>query len=294
MTLPALASLAAVPRETLLTLGLALGMLFVAMGGSWLITRKKTIEERRFWRLTIRNVAAVGFVLGLSIIWRSHLQSVMVVLSAATAGILIAMREAVVSLLAFWVRMVKRHYNLGDFIEIDGIRGEVMDITWLYTMLAETGPGKDSLTYSGRVVQIPNNRMLIAPLFVDNLTGSYGAHLVQITLRDDQDTLAAEAALLDAAQQVCAPYRADAEQHMVHLREAHAIDTPSVAPRVQIRFNDEGGGVLVLRIVVPARDKLRAEQLILREYLRQTQTATAVPRVPMGGSKNAKSNRQKR
>lgn len=145
-------------------------------------------------------------------------------------------------------------------------------------MLAETGPGKDSLNYSGRVVQVPNHRMLSSPLFVDNLTGDFGAHSIQLPLPDGASALTAETRLLTAAQRICQPYQERAEQHMAQLRRAHAIDTPSVEPRVRIRINDEGQPGLVLRIVVPARDKLRAEQLILREYLRQTEAAGQAPK----------------
>lgn len=255
----------------LYSLLLGVCLLIVASIGSWLVAHRQTLDAQRFWRLTFRNIAALGFLLGLAIIWRSQLQSILVALSATTAGILIAFREAFLSLLAFWLRVVKQHYRLGDFIEIDGIRGEVVDITWQHTMLAETGPGRDSLNYSGRVVQVPNHRMLASPLFVDNLTGDFGAHCIQLPLPEGASALAAEARLMDAATQVCQPYQDRAEQHMAQLRKAHAIDTPSVEPRVRIRINEEGQAGLVLRIVVPARDKLRAEQLILREYLRQAE-----------------------
>lgn len=260
-----------IPKEALQSLILGVSLLTLASVGSWLVAHRQTLEDQRFWRLTFRNIAAVGFLLGASIIWRGHLQPILVALSATTAGILIAFREAFLSLLAFWLRVVKQHYRLGDFIEIDGIRGEVVDITWQHTMLAETGPGKDALNYSGRVVQVPNHRMLSSPLFVDNLTGEFGAHSIQLPLPEGASALAAEARLLAAASLVCDPYQARAEQHMAQLRRAHAIDTPSVEPRVRIRINEEGQAGLVLRVVVPAREKLRAEQLILREYLRQTE-----------------------
>lgn len=262
-------SVSETPRDILLTIALGLALLLLAgLASRWVShNHRDSLETQRIWRLTFRNIAVVGFLLATGVIWKEHLQTFMVALGAATVGVLMAFREAFLSLLAFWVRVVKRNYNLGDFIEIDGVRGEVLDITWQHTKLVETGPGKDSLHYSGRVVHIPNNRMLLAPLFVDNYTGNFGAHVFVVPLGKDADILAADTALMAAASKICAPFYDDARQHMKHQRRAHAIDTPSVEPKSRIRFSEDGAPVLVLRIVVPSREKLKLEQLIIREYL---------------------------
>lgn len=263
----AFTSLSETPRDLIFTALLAGTLLLLAWLAGRLVAQNDSLDAQRFWRLNFRNIAVVGFLFGASIIWKEHLQSVLVALGAATVGILLTFREAFVSLLAFWVRMVKRHYGMGDFIEIEGVRGEVLDITWQHTMLAETGPGKDSLHYSGRVVHIPNNRLLFSPLFVDNLTGAFGAHVFVIPLQQTANILRAEETLLAAADKVCAPYYQDARRHMTDHRRAYAIDTPSVEPKSRIRFADDGNAALVLRIVVPSREKLKLEQQIVREFL---------------------------
>lgn len=259
--------LAVIPKDLLLTLALAATLLVVANAASWVVSRKQSLEVQRFWRVTFRNIAAIGFLLGMGLIWRAQLQAFLVALGAATAGVLLVFREAFLSLLAFWVHVVKRPYSLGDFIEIDGVRGEVLDITWQHTVLAETGPGQGTLTYSGRVIQIPNNRMLLAPLFVDNLTGEYGAHVMQVHLPKGADILKAERLLMEAAEKHCSPYYAEARLHMDALRKTRAIDTPTVEPKSRIRISDDSTGAVSLRIVAPFREKLKVEQAILHDFL---------------------------
>lgn len=254
-------------RELLLSLCLGIGLFILSGIATSLVARQKPMETQRVWRVVFRNIAAVLFVLGVGSLWKDQLPRALVMtLGATAAGLLIAFREAWLSLFAFALRLVKRHYGLGDFIEVDGIRGEVLDITWQHTAIAETGPGKDSL-YSGRVVQIPNHRMIQGALFIDNLTGAYGAHVMQLPLLGDIDVLEAEAVLMAVAQTHCSAYYVDANQHMDQLRKVRAIDTPSVEPRIRIRFSDECVPMLVLRIVVPSREKQRIEQLILRDFL---------------------------
>lgn len=236
---------------------------------SSVFARNKELDAQRFLRLTFRHIATVCFMVGLGFIWNAELKSIVVALGAATVGILVAFKEAWFSLLGFWVNVVRREYTIGDFIEVDGVRGRVHDISWLSTTLAETGPGKDGLTYSGRTVQIPNNRLLLAPIFIENLTGTYGAHTMHIPLPVGARALKAEALLLHIADKHCAPYYDDAEFHMDNLRRRKSLDTPSVHPKSQLKLGEEGAIELILRIVVPSLERLRVEQAILREFLEQ-------------------------
>lgn len=253
--------------ELFLSATLVVVLLTLATVATAMLSRNQPMEIKRFWRLTFRHVAAIAVVVGLMFIWRKELHAVIVALGAATAAIFLAFRESLQSMAAFWMRVGRRHYGLDDFIEVDGIRGRVLDITWLTTVLAETGPGKDGLAYSGRVVHVPNSRIMLRPLFVDNLTGEYSAHLIHVHLPDGANPLKAEKVLQDAANRACAPYVVEAANHMRGLQRAQALDTPSVEPKIQLRIEEEGMVTLVLRIVVPFTEKMRLEQTILHEFL---------------------------
>lgn len=268
-------------EELLASAALAVVLFLLANAATWLVSSKQSIETQRFWRLTFRHVAAMAFVLCLTFIWRKELQTVMIALGAATAALIVTFRENILSMSAFWLRIGRRHYGLDDFIEVDGIRGRVLDITWLSTVLAETGPGKDGLTYSGRVVHVPNSRIMLSPLFVENLTGEFSAHLINVPLPENADAIKAEQLLIEVANNICAPYLADAEQHMRGLQRAQALDTPSVEPKTNIKIAEEGLVTLVLRVVVPFSEKQRLEQAVLRDFLSRAD-ATVWPRA--GGS----------
>lgn len=249
-----------------LTLGLVLlGIVQLSIG---CISRNSSLDAQRVWRSTFRHGGALLFVLGLGVIWEAELREVLLALGAATAGVLVAFREVWLSLWAFWMRVVKRPFGLGDFIEVDGIRGMVLDITWQHIVLAETGPGASSLNYTGRVVQVPNNRILVSSVFVENLTGGqFGVHTFSIPLPQDTDTLAAEDRLLWVAQAACAEFQEDAKHYMQQLRNDEGVDTPNVEPCTQLRFDEDGKVILTLRLVVPLKDRQRIEQHIIRGFL---------------------------
>lgn len=248
---------------------LLLGLVFYVVASLLLsaATKNLSLEVKRFWRLTVRNVAIAGFVLGLAVIWRAELQAVILALGAAAAGFLIGFKEQWQSLLGFWVRVVKRQYGLNDFIEIDGVRGRVIDITWLTTTLAELGGSKDDLSYSGRVVHIPNARMLMANLVVENLTGHFSVHTIEVHCHKTANALKAENLLRDIAIRHCERYYEAAEKHMKQLQMQHSLDTPRVAPRTRLYIGNEGAITILVRIVVPFAERAHIEQAILHEFL---------------------------
>lgn len=259
--------LADLHKEAVLTATLAVLVLVAGYVATLAVERGKSVETKRFWRLTVRHTATAVFFLGLFGIWRSELQTLLLALGAATAGFLVAFREHWMSLLAFWVRVVKRTYNLDDFIEIDGQRGRVTDITWLSTTLAETASAAEGFAYSGRVLHVPNNRMLLAPLAVENLAGEYGAHTLKLHLPPGANILQAKALLAECAELHCGGFFAGAEQYMARLRNESDIDCPAqVQPRVRIHIADQGHATLLMRVVVPFKQRARIEQAILHEF----------------------------
>jgi len=222
--------------------------------------------EVRFWYLTFRNIALLMCSVGLAVIWKAQLQSVLLALGAAVAGVFVAFREAWLSLLGFWLRFVTRSYSVGEYIEIDGHRGQVVDISCQYTVLAETGDGKDMLLSSGRMIRVPNNRLLMTPMIHENMTGTYSAFMVAIPLSSKADPLKAQATLQAIAERACAPFSEDAQAHMHNVQSTSYMATPSVAPKVVFKFGEKGRLYLHLRVVAPAQEKLKVEQLILSEF----------------------------
>lgn len=231
-----------------------------------IFTKNQPLAVKRFWQLTFRNTAMVAGVIMLGAIWRTELQSVFLALGAAAAGIFVAFREAWLSLLAFWLRMVKRHYSVGDYIEVDGIRGRVVDITWQHTVLAESTPGNEPLPFSGRQAQIPNHKMLLHSFTVENMTGTYTPHVLKLPLPCGANVLSLENLIVDLAITHCKDFKDAAMQHMETYQRTHYVEAPSVDPKTNIILSENGSLSVLLRIVVPAQEKMEIEQKILHDF----------------------------
>ena len=60
---------------------------------------------------------------------------------------------------------IVRVYDPGDRIEINGIKGDVIDIDSIYTTMMEIGQWVSSDNYSGRIVKLSNAFVFKGPVY---------------------------------------------------------------------------------------------------------------------------------
>ena len=124
-------------------------------------------DSQRRYRLK-KLVAFGGYVVAillLSIVFSDKLSGLTVLLGVLGAGIAFALQEVIVSV-AGWVALsFGRLYDVGDRIQLGGIRGDVIDIGVLRTTLMECGGWINGDQYNGRVVRVANSFIFKEPVY---------------------------------------------------------------------------------------------------------------------------------
>lgn len=225
------------------------------------------LDVRRRLVVQIRNVLGFVFVLGLLFILANELRAFAVSLVAIAVAIVLATKELILCLSGTALRIGANAYTIGDRIEINGVRGNVIDQTFLATTILEIGPGHVTSQYSGRAIVFPNSLLLAHPLINETYMKEYIVHIVTIPLAVTDDWQAAEKILLGVADEACQPFLEKAAKHMKELEGKNWMDVPSVKPRVSIQIPEPGRVNLLLRIPTPAHRTSRLEQVILRRFL---------------------------
>lgn len=123
-------------------------------------------SERRY---RIRKfVTFAGYVIAiflLSIVFSDKLSGLTVFFGVAGAGVAFALQEVIASV-AGWVAMsFGRFYNVGDRVQLGGIKGDVIDIGVLRTTLMEVGGWINGDQYNGRVVRVANSFIFKEPVY---------------------------------------------------------------------------------------------------------------------------------
>lgn len=230
---------------------------------------KWSAENRRRWANTIRNLLVGALIVGLGLSWASQLENFAVSMLAIAVALAIGLKELIDCLSGNIYRLFTGVFSVGDRIEVDGVRGNVVDVNPFSTTILEIGPGQTSHQYTGRAMTVPNSVLLRQTVTNESYSKEYRVHIITIPLKATDNWQLAERILLDIAKKECRPFIEKAKQHLKKLEGKTWLDAPSVEPRVTYQLPEPDRINLLLRIPCPTRIPSRLEQAILRQFLFQ-------------------------
>ncbi|MCB9480313.1 MAG: mechanosensitive ion channel family protein [Desulfobacteraceae bacterium] len=226
------------------------------------------IQAKRKWVVTTKNISFFIWFFALIIIWIDQLQAVGATLVLFAAAFVVATKEFILNIIGYIYRTGTKSFSTGDRIEINSIRGDVLDQNITGVTLMEVGSGVKTHQYTGSSVFIPNAVFLSAPVKNETVMGGeYVFHIITVNLKMEDDWIDAEKALIDSAREACAPYLEYAIKQMTYISKKHALDQPGVEPRVNIQIPEHDKITLQLRMPVPSKRRGRIEGEVLRKYL---------------------------
>jgi hypothetical protein len=94
------------------------------------------------------------------------------VAALAGAGITVAMKDFIVGFFGWFILMGKNGIHPGDWVEINGVGGEVLELGLLHTVLLETGSWADAGHPTGRKVTFVNSYAIEGHYFNFSTSGS--------------------------------------------------------------------------------------------------------------------------
>ena len=232
---------------------------------------------RRYWAGKIATYVFTALtVVILVVLWAPLGGRLSVILGFATAGIAFAMQEVIGALFG-WVNVLAgRIYNVGDRIEVGGVRGDVLDITPLRTKVLEIGgaprggdAGGSWVTArqpTGRVVAISNKKTFTEPVFNYSTQLEWIWEELPLVVAQDADWQRAESILLEEVRAQSPALRERGERTLARLNARHHFSAGDVEPRVFVRVV-EGDIELTARFVVAVRRARAAKDDITRRVL---------------------------
>lgn len=229
-------------------------------------------EERRTSYLTVRNSIVIVTMLLMLFIWGGQLRHFALSVAALAAAVAIASKEYVMSALGSLMRATQRTYAVGDVIEINGMKGEVLTIDLFTTALLEQ---TSSGLVTGRVCRFPNMMLLLNPVRTISAMGTFVLESVRVPLEPGDDIPAAQERLLRAGRDVCEPWLEQADVHFRHIEGAYLIALPASEPLAVIEPVDPKRLDVVLRFPCPSNRRVRTGQEVLAHYYRQLQERAA-------------------
>src|SRR5271169_1041385 len=146
-------------------------------------------EKKRLFtlRAVLRfSLQAVGLLLIAFVVLGAPNQTP-TVLGLAGAGLTVALKDFIVGFLGWFVLMGRNGIRVGDWVEINGVVGEVVEIGLLRTVLLETGNWTDTGHPTGRKVAFVNSYAIEGHYFNFSTAGQWLWDEVEILVPASQN-----------------------------------------------------------------------------------------------------------
>ncbi|RYC52981.1 mechanosensitive ion channel family protein [Flagellimonas olearia] len=155
-----------------------------------------------------------------------------------TAGITITLQELILSIAGSFYIFFVRVYKPGDRIELNGIKGDVIDIDSIYTTMMEIGEWVSSDNYSGRIVKISNAFVFKGPVYNYSLDFPFVWDEFDLPIRYGSDMELAKQIVISVAQEKLSEYVKDSIAGWKDVVNKYYIEDAQVDPTLAITITD--------------------------------------------------------
>jgi small-conductance mechanosensitive channel len=185
-------------------------------------------------------------------------------LGLAGAGLTVALKDFIVGFIGWFVLMGKNGIRLGDWVEINGVTGEVVELGMFHTVLLETGNWTDSGHPTGRRVTFTNSFAIEGHYFNFSTSGQWLWDELQVVLPSGQDPYPVVDAIQKKVLEATSDSARQAEREWKGEARSRDLSTLSAAPAINIK-PVIGGVEIAVRYITRAHDRYQ-----LRSKLNQT------------------------
>ena len=173
----------------------------------------------------------------------------------AGAGLTVALKDFIIGFLGWFVLMGKHGMRLGDWVEINGVSGEVVELGIFHTVLLETGNWTDAGHPTGRRVTFTNAFAIEGHYFNFSTTGQWLWDELLVTVPFDRDARAIADAIQKEVTEATAEATRQAEAEWQRAARGRKLGF-TAQPGIAIRPAPGGGGVeIAVRYVTRAADR---------------------------------------
>lgn len=124
------------------------------------VSSKKKYFRNRMIKIALNVISIILVIL----LWGHRISGMVTIISFLSAGIAIAVKEIIFDFFAGIYINMKKIFELEDRIEINGIKGDVVNIRSLGFEVLEVGDRVHAEQSTGRIIHIPNSFVFLYPL----------------------------------------------------------------------------------------------------------------------------------
>ena len=255
-----------VSTETLQKLMLSIGIFVVLSAirfASNLVMRKRIADTKQAYRYRRAILYAYSALLILLIgpVWVKGIASLTTFLGLASAGVAIAMHDTIANIAGWFFIVSRKPFKVGDRIQIGDTAGDVIDIRFFQFSVVEIGNWVDADQSTGRIVHVPNSKVLREPLANYHIGFEYIWNEIPVLVTFESDWKKAKGLLEAIASRSVKHLSEGAQEQIRRAAEKYFISYGALTPIVYTTVK-ESGVLLTVRYLVNPRQRRTTEQQI--------------------------------
>lgn len=226
----------------------------------------KDPRARYKWRKTITYLVLLIGIVWMWHIWIGRVGALATYLGLLSAGLAIALKDTVQNL-AGWAYIVwSRPFDVGDRVQIGSHAGDVIDVHLFQFTLNEIGNWVDADQSTGRIVHVPNGKVLSEPMANYDRGFRYIWSEIPVTITFESNWKRAKELLEAIAARHAEQLTEQVEKELLEASRQYLIAYTKLTPIVYVRVRDSGI-CLTLRYLIRSRFRRGSENAIWQDVL---------------------------
>jgi small-conductance mechanosensitive channel len=217
---------------------------------------KLGIDRKRFLdlRVVLRFAAQALGVLAIIFIVFGKPAQMPTILGLAGAGLTVALKDFIVGFFGWFVFMGRNGIRVGDWVEIEGVGGEVVEVGLLRTVLLETGNWTDAGHPTGRKVAFVNSFAIEGHYFNFSTSGQWLWDELRLSISADRDPYPLIQEIRDVVTKETEAGFRQAKDEWQRVTRQYGVKAFSAEPAIDVQ--PTGSGVqVVVRYIARAHER---------------------------------------
>jgi len=231
---------------------------------------RNVTDNRQKYSWSRGVTSAIGFLIliFLGVIWFAGLERIATFAGILGAGLAVALHDTIANIAGFLFIMLRRPFEVGDRIEIEGVAGDVIDIRVFQFSLLEIGNWVDADQSTGRILQVPNGKVLRAVTASFNKGFDYIWHEIPVLITFESDWKKAKGILEKIVDDDSFVVAEEVERQVRRAASRYLIYSGKVTPIVYTTVRDSGV-LLTVRYMTKPKTRRGTEQQLWEQILEQ-------------------------
>lgn len=239
--------------------------IFILIG--FINQRVKDIRARHIIRKNIIYVFSIVSLIIIFFIWVQNLNSITIFLGVASAGLALALQEVVLCVAGWLLILVRHPFEAGDRIEINGIKGDVIDIRLFQTSMLEIGNWVGADQSTGRIINFPNSFVFKYQNYNYSRGFEFIWNEIPVLLTFESDWHRGKEIIIGLANQMAEGMEEKMQRKIDIMKNRYMIYYGKLTPIVYVNIKDSGIE-LTLRYLTEAKKRRSSQDRLCSDILR--------------------------